>query len=87
MIFLSNKLFSYLISEDFNFIYYGKKEGPEKSMPLIVSAHGGPHATFSNLFDVKATLFALLGSTNFNFYILIIKNYLKNIIIHLNIHM
>ncbi|XP_066583990.1 acylamino-acid-releasing enzyme-like [Prorops nasuta] len=46
---------------NFNFTYFGVKNGEEKSVPLIVTAHGGPHSNYCNLFDMEAALFTMLG--------------------------
>lgn len=45
----------------FNFTYLGPKEGKDKSVPLIIVPHGGPHANFANVFSLDYSLFALLG--------------------------
>lgn len=47
---------------DFNFIYFGKKGGDPKSTPLVAVIHGGPHAVYSNEFNLPYSLFALLGN-------------------------
>ncbi|XP_031781597.1 acylamino-acid-releasing enzyme isoform X1 [Nasonia vitripennis] len=46
---------------DFNFTYFGEKSAPEKSMPLLVVPHGGPHYSFCNQFNMDHAIFALLG--------------------------
>ncbi|KAJ8676560.1 hypothetical protein QAD02_012347 [Eretmocerus hayati] len=46
---------------DFNFIYCGKKGGPDKSVPLLVVTHGGPHASYCNQFIRRYSVFNLLG--------------------------
>ncbi|XP_015605512.1 acylamino-acid-releasing enzyme isoform X2 [Cephus cinctus] len=47
--------------KQFNSIYFGPKDGDLKSTPLIVAPHGGPHASFANVFSLDHTVFALLG--------------------------
>ncbi|XP_014209159.1 acylamino-acid-releasing enzyme [Copidosoma floridanum] len=47
--------------KEFNFTYFGKKDAPAQSMPLLAVAHGGPHGSYSNLFLESYALFALLG--------------------------
>lgn len=47
--------------KSFNFIYLGPKTGKDKSVPLIIVPHGGPHSNFANVFSVDCSLFALLG--------------------------
>ncbi|XP_074102396.1 acylamino-acid-releasing enzyme isoform X1 [Cotesia typhae] len=46
---------------DFNYIYFGPKTGADKSCPLIVVPHGGPHSAFANIFSLEASLYTLLG--------------------------
>ncbi|XP_057327094.1 acylamino-acid-releasing enzyme-like isoform X1 [Microplitis mediator] len=46
---------------DFNYIYFGPKTGADKSCPLIVVPHGGPHSAFANMFSLEASLLTLLG--------------------------
>ncbi|XP_015187684.1 PREDICTED: acylamino-acid-releasing enzyme-like isoform X2 [Polistes dominula] len=45
----------------FNFTYFGPKDGKEKSIPLIVAPHGGPHSNFVNAFSFDYSLLALMG--------------------------
>ncbi|XP_018575043.1 acylamino-acid-releasing enzyme [Anoplophora glabripennis] len=45
----------------FNAIYVGPKNGNEKSVPLIVWPHGGPHSAFANYCIMEASLFASFG--------------------------
>ncbi|XP_076234008.1 acylamino-acid-releasing enzyme isoform X2 [Calliopsis andreniformis] len=45
----------------FNFIYFGPKNGGEKSVPLLVVPHGGPHVNYANLFVLDYFLFVLSG--------------------------
>ncbi|KAL7300788.1 hypothetical protein TKK_0006762 [Trichogramma kaykai] len=47
--------------KDFNYIYLGKKNAPDKSVPLIVVPHGGPNSNFSNDFIVSHMFYATLG--------------------------
>ncbi|XP_012282884.1 acylamino-acid-releasing enzyme [Orussus abietinus] len=56
--------YTYDSSEDvktFNYIYFGPKDGKEKSIPLVVVAHGGPHSAYSNIFSLDYTLMISLG--------------------------
>ncbi|XP_054284993.1 acylamino-acid-releasing enzyme-like isoform X1 [Macrosteles quadrilineatus] len=46
---------------DFNAIYYGPYEGEEKSVPLIVWPHGGPHAMFFECYSVFNQFFVSAG--------------------------
>lgn len=50
-----------IISESFNFTYFGPKGGIDESVPLIVAPHGGPHSNFTNSFSFDYSLFALIG--------------------------
>lgn len=45
----------------FNFTYFGPKGGKDKSIPLIVVPHGGPHSNFVNAFSFDYSLLALMG--------------------------
>ncbi|XP_031836700.1 acylamino-acid-releasing enzyme [Nomia melanderi] len=45
----------------FNFIYFGPKSGDNKSVPLIIAAHGGPHSNYANQFALDYYLFVLSG--------------------------
>ncbi|CAK9801993.1 Acylamino-acid-releasing enzyme [Anthophora plagiata] len=45
----------------FNFIYFGPKNGDEKSVPLVIVPHGGPHVNYANLFILDYFLFVLSG--------------------------
>ncbi|XP_076293755.1 acylamino-acid-releasing enzyme isoform X1 [Lasioglossum baleicum] len=45
----------------FNFIYFGPKGGDKKSVPLIISPHGGPHSNYANQFAMDHYLFVLSG--------------------------
>ncbi|XP_043675142.1 acylamino-acid-releasing enzyme-like isoform X1 [Vespula pensylvanica] len=47
--------------KSFNFTYFGPKGGIDKSIPLIVAPHGGPHSNFTNSFSFDYSLFALIG--------------------------
>ena len=47
--------------KDFNSIYFGPKTGAQKSHPLIVVPHGGPHSSFANIFSIDYSVFSLLG--------------------------
>lgn len=50
-----------IITESFNFTYFGPKGGIDGSVPLIVAPHGGPHSNFTNSFSLDYSLFALIG--------------------------
>lgn len=43
----------------------GPGGGNEKSVPLIVWPHGGPHSAFANYCIMEASLFASLGKSEF----------------------
>ncbi|XP_076182257.1 acylamino-acid-releasing enzyme isoform X2 [Ptiloglossa arizonensis] len=45
----------------FNFIYFGPKGGDDKSVPLVIVPHGGPHVNYANLFILDYVLFVLSG--------------------------
>ncbi|XP_043598877.1 acylamino-acid-releasing enzyme-like isoform X3 [Bombus pyrosoma] len=45
----------------FNFIYFGPKSGNDKSVPLIIIPHGGPHSNYANLFVLDYFLLVLSG--------------------------
>ena len=45
----------------FNFIYFGPKSGADKSIPLVVVMHGGPHSNYVNLFSLDYYLLVLSG--------------------------
>nr|CAH7731579.1 unnamed protein product [Callosobruchus chinensis] len=45
----------------FNAIYLGPKDGKEKSVPLIVWPHGGPHSSFTNNFILQGAMYLKLG--------------------------
>ncbi|XP_076680361.1 acylamino-acid-releasing enzyme isoform X2 [Andrena cerasifolii] len=45
----------------FNFIYFGPKSGADKSIPLVVVVHGGPHSNYVNLFSLDYYLLVLSG--------------------------
>ncbi|XP_043515527.1 acylamino-acid-releasing enzyme-like isoform X2 [Frieseomelitta varia] len=45
----------------FNFIYFGPKNGNDKSVPLIIAPHGGPHVNYANSFILDYFLFVLSG--------------------------
>ncbi|XP_063974905.1 acylamino-acid-releasing enzyme-like isoform X2 [Diachasmimorpha longicaudata] len=47
--------------KDFNFTYLGPKGGEERSIPLIIAPHGGPHSNYANIFGQESALLALLG--------------------------
>lgn len=49
------------ILEHFNFIYFGPKSGADKSIPLVVVIHGGPHSNYVNLFSLDYYLLVLSG--------------------------
>lgn len=42
-------------------MYFGPKSGADKSHPLVVAIHGGPHGSYSNLFLLESAVLALLG--------------------------
>ncbi|XP_034945879.1 acylamino-acid-releasing enzyme-like isoform X2 [Chelonus insularis] len=46
---------------NFNYIYYGPKHGDDKTCPLIVTPHGGPHSSYVNTFSLESALLVLLG--------------------------
>ncbi|XP_017884457.1 acylamino-acid-releasing enzyme-like [Ceratina calcarata] len=45
----------------FNYIYFGPKSGNDKSVPLIIAIHGGPHSNYVNSFILDYYLFVLSG--------------------------
>ncbi|XP_076752190.1 acylamino-acid-releasing enzyme isoform X2 [Xylocopa sonorina] len=45
----------------FNFIYFGPKSGNDKSVPLIITPHGGPHFNYANSFVLDYCFFVLSG--------------------------
>ncbi|XP_050593009.1 acylamino-acid-releasing enzyme-like isoform X1 [Bombus affinis] len=45
----------------FNFIYFGPKSGNDKSIPLIIVPHGGPHSNYANSFVLDYFLLVLSG--------------------------
>ncbi|XP_023024331.2 acylamino-acid-releasing enzyme [Leptinotarsa decemlineata] len=45
----------------FNAIYLGPKSGNDKSVPLIVWPHGGPHSAFANNLFLESALFLSFG--------------------------
>ncbi|XP_053986715.1 acylamino-acid-releasing enzyme-like isoform X1 [Hylaeus volcanicus] len=45
----------------FNFIYFGPKSGDDKSVPLVIVPHGGPHSNYVNQFILDYFLFVLSG--------------------------
>lgn len=45
----------------FNFIYFGPKTGKDKSVPLLITPHGGPHSNYVNVFTLDHSMFALIG--------------------------
>ncbi|XP_078036139.1 acylamino-acid-releasing enzyme isoform X1 [Augochlora pura] len=45
----------------FNYIYFGPKGGDNKSVPLIIALHGGPHMNYANQFVLDYSLFVLSG--------------------------
>ncbi|XP_033231496.1 acylamino-acid-releasing enzyme-like [Belonocnema kinseyi] len=47
--------------KDFNFTYFGRKGGENKSTPWILMIHGGPHANFVNYFSIECAILAILG--------------------------
>ncbi|XP_058810683.1 acylamino-acid-releasing enzyme-like isoform X4 [Phymastichus coffea] len=47
--------------KDFNFTYFGKNGGPDKSTPLIAVGHGGPHSSYCNMYYPDYVLLTLLG--------------------------
>lgn len=60
IIFLHNNLFS----ADFNAIYIGPKSGKDKTVPLIVMPHGGPHSVFGNYLFLEETMYLSHGRYN-----------------------
>lgn len=63
--------------KDFNFTYFGPKSGGSKSVPLIISPHGGPHSNYANIFYLESSLLALLGEQRKNY-----KNFILITISH-----
>lgn len=53
------------VSEPFNAIYIGPKTGDEKSVPLAVWPHGGPHSAFANNLFLEGAMFLSFGKYNF----------------------
>lgn len=47
--------------KEFNYMYFGPKGGKEKSLPLIVAIHGGPHGSYANMFFLEPALLVSLG--------------------------
>nr|CAI5825040.1 unnamed protein product [Callosobruchus analis] len=47
--------------DSLNAIYLGPKDGKEKSVPLIVWPHGGPHSSFTNNFTLQAAMYLKFG--------------------------
>ncbi|EZA54140.1 acylamino-acid-releasing enzyme isoform X2 [Ooceraea biroi] len=45
----------------FNYIYVGPDSGEDKSVPMILIPHGGPHSNFANTFSLDSMFFALAG--------------------------
>ncbi|KAJ8934689.1 hypothetical protein NQ318_015158 [Aromia moschata] len=45
----------------FNAIYVGPKTGENKSVPLVIWPHGGPHSVFANYFILEAATFLSFG--------------------------
>ncbi|XP_076266303.1 acylamino-acid-releasing enzyme-like isoform X2 [Rhynchophorus ferrugineus] len=54
---------------NFNAIYLGPNRGENKTVPLIVWPHGGPHSAFANYFFLEAAMFLSLG------YAIVLINY------------
>lgn len=54
-------IYYHLFSENFNVIYFGPKCGSDKSVPMIINPHGGPHSSYFNAFSVEAAMYASLG--------------------------
>lgn len=50
-----------IILEHFNYIYFGPKNGEDKSVPLVIVPHGGPHSNYANAFTLDYALFVLSG--------------------------
>ncbi|RLU26568.1 hypothetical protein DMN91_000364 [Ooceraea biroi] len=46
----------------FNYIYVGPDSGEDKSVPMILIPHGGPHSNFANTFSLDSMFFALAGN-------------------------
>lgn len=51
-------------TESFNAIYIGPKNGDEKSVPLVVWPHGGPHSAFGNNLFMEGAMFLSFGETH-----------------------
>lgn len=47
--------------DEFNYFYFGRKGSEEKTMPWILSLHGGPHYCSENYFSIEACILAILG--------------------------
>lgn len=47
--------------QHFNFIYFGPKTGEDKSVPLLITPHGGPHSNYVNMFTLDHSMFVLAG--------------------------
>ncbi|XP_046143454.1 acylamino-acid-releasing enzyme-like isoform X1 [Osmia bicornis bicornis] len=45
----------------FNYIYFGPKNGEDKSVPFVIVPHGGPHSNYANAFTLDYVLFVLSG--------------------------
>ncbi|CAG9862113.1 unnamed protein product [Phyllotreta striolata] len=46
---------------DFNAIYIGPKSGDNKSVPLLVCPHGGPHSAYANFLYLEETMYLTHG--------------------------
>lgn len=63
-LFYENEEYTYNTNETvktFNFTYFGKKDVSDKSIPLIVDSHGGPHVSYSNIFTCRHAFYTILG--------------------------
>lgn len=73
---LENKIFNYLELEQtdgdvkkFNAIYLGPEKGADKTVPLIVWPHGGPHSAYGNYLFLEEAVFLSFG------YAILLINY------------
>lgn len=47
--------------KEFNYMYFGPKNGKDKSLPLVVAIHGGPHGSYANMFFLDPAVLVSLG--------------------------
>lgn len=60
-----------IFTEQFNFIYFGPKQGKDASIPLIVIPHGGPHSNYVDVYSFDFSIFVSAGD--------VFKSYLRKI--------